>query len=224
MTGTARSLWASIGPMLMPMNVDVGVLERRPRGGDEVAHPGPDADHDVGIVGQPVGGQPAVRPGRSGVHRVVPGQRALAGLGLDDRDAEPGRERVELVGRLGVDRPAARDDDRAPGGRDEAGRVGDVGGLGRAAGGPARRGARRTARASRTPRTGRPRAARSSPPPVSTGSVRTRNASGSEPRSCSGREIRSKKRDTGRNASLALASRSTGARSAGAPDPDRLAK
>ena len=46
--------------------------------------------------------------------------------------------------------------------------------------------------------------------PVSTGSVSTRNASGSEPRSCSGREMRSKKRETGRNASFALASRSVG--------------
>ena len=46
--------------------------------------------------------------------------------------------------------------------------------------------------------------------PVSTGSVNTRKASGSDPSSCSGREIRSKKRETGRNASFALASRSIG--------------
>ena len=46
--------------------------------------------------------------------------------------------------------------------------------------------------------------------PVSAGSVSTRNASGRDARSCSGREMRSKNRETGRKASFALASRSVG--------------
>ena len=113
-----------------PDEGDVRVLERGLRGRDEVAHPGPDADHDVGLADQPVGGQAAVRAGRTHAHRVVPGQGALARLGLDDRDPEAAGERGQVVGRLGVDRAAAGHDDRRRRRPDQAHRVGQVGGLG----------------------------------------------------------------------------------------------
>ena len=107
-----------------PVDVDpderhVRVLERGPGGRDEVAHPGADADDEVGVPGQPVGREAARRPDRADVLRVVPGQRALAGLRLAHRD--PVRRRKVVQRRLGagVDRTAPGDDERAPRGPDE---------------------------------------------------------------------------------------------------------
>ena len=61
---------------------DVRILERRLRRGREVAPPRADADHEVGVAGQPVGGR---RPGRADgaeAQRMVGDERAAAGLGL----------------------------------------------------------------------------------------------------------------------------------------------
>ncbi len=113
-----------------PDEGDVRVLERRLGGGHEVAHPGPDADHDVSLANEPVRGQAAIRAGRTHAHRVVPGQGTLARLGLDDRDPEAAGEGGQVVGCLGVDRAAAGHDDRLRRRPDQAHRVGQVGGLG----------------------------------------------------------------------------------------------
>ena len=88
--------------------------EQRARGGREVAPARADAEDHVGLAGDRVRGGRAGGADRAERLRVVVGQRALAGLRLRDRDAGGPSEGAERVGRLGVDRAAAGDDQRAP--------------------------------------------------------------------------------------------------------------
>ena len=117
--------------------------------------------------------------------------------------------RLELGGGAGVDDAAAGDDQRLLGGGQQRQRPRRPR-PGRAAGGgsssPARR---RTRPGSRRRGTGCPAAATITTAPASAGSVSTRMAAGSAVSSCSGRVMRSKKRQTGRNASLTVTSAST---------------
>ena len=100
------------------------VLERRPGRRGEVAVAGADADHDVGLAGQRVRHRRAGRPDPADGLRVVPPDRALAGLGVGDRDAGRLGEPAQLLGRLAVDHAATGDEQRparGPEHRDGAG-------------------------------------------------------------------------------------------------------
>ena len=140
-----------------------GVGEDGLGGGGEVAVAGADADDDVRLGGQGVGGRGAGGADGADGLRVVEGQRALAGLGLRDRDAGGLDEGAQRVGGVGVDHAAAGDQQRAlarsgpprprgPGRRPRP-----------AAGRRARPGGRRGRPRSPTPRPARPGAARASP-------------------------------------------------------------
>ena len=78
----------------------VGILEGGPRRRHEIAEAGAHREDEIRVPGQPVGCQTTGRADRTGVERVVPRDRALAGLGLRDRDAEPTREGVQRLVRL----------------------------------------------------------------------------------------------------------------------------
>ena len=80
---------------------DVVGGEHGPRRGGEVAVAGADADHEVGLGGERVGGGRAGGADRADRLRVVVGQGALAGLGLGDRDAGGLGERAQRVGGAG---------------------------------------------------------------------------------------------------------------------------
>ena len=65
---------------------DVRVLEHRPRPGREVAQAGADGEDDVGLGSEAIGALGTDDADRSGVVRVVGGERRLAGDGLHDGD------------------------------------------------------------------------------------------------------------------------------------------
>ena len=143
---------------------DVGSAEGAARRGREVAPARADAEHDVGLAGERVGGGRAGGADRAERLRVVVGQRALAGLRLGDGDRRsPRRARAA---RRSPRRRSCRRRRRSAGGR---ARRSSVGGLGerararRAGGARARRGGRTAPPASRRPRPGRPGAATASP-------------------------------------------------------------
>jgi hypothetical protein len=155
---------------------------------------------------------------------VVEGQRTLACLGLRDRDAGGGGERVEGLGGVRVDDPPAGDDER-PAGRADA----STARASAAASGSGRPTCQvRSANSS----TGQSKASactscgkHSVTAPVSAGSVSTRIADNRAPGSCSGRQMRSKYRDTGRKASFTVTSPDAGSSSSCSSDPaDRVAK
>ncbi len=99
----------------------VGIVERGPRGGGEVAVAGADADDDVGLGGQGVGGGGAGGPDGADGLRVIVRQGSLAGLRLADGDAGAGGEAGQGLVGVGVDDPAAGDDQRRGGRPDEVG-------------------------------------------------------------------------------------------------------
>jgi len=66
---------------------DARVLERGARRGGEVAVSRADADDDIGLGGQRVSGRGSGGADPADGRWVIPGQRALAGLGVGDRDA-----------------------------------------------------------------------------------------------------------------------------------------
>ena len=108
----------------------VGVGEDRPRAGGEVLEAGADADHEVGRRAGRVAAGRAGDAGRAEVHRVLPGGRALAGLGLEDRDVAARGEVGEQVLGAGVEHAAAGDDHRRLRGadrRDDLGHLDRVG-------------------------------------------------------------------------------------------------
>ena len=124
---------------------------------------------------------------------MVEGQRALAGLGLADRDAGRLGEAARSASvRLAVEHAAAGDDQRPLGRADQLGRA-------RPAASASRRGRadlpdallEERLRDSRRPRSARPAGSASVTAPVSAGLVSTRIASGSAVTSCSGRLMRS---------------------------------
>ena len=112
----------------------VGVGEEAARRGREVAPARADAEHDVGLARDRVRRRGAGGADRADGLRVVVGQRALAGLGLGHGDAGRLGELAQRLGRLRVDRAAAGDDQRAPRGAQQLGRLGEPLGLGGRAG------------------------------------------------------------------------------------------
>ena len=102
------------------------VGEDRPRAGGEVLEAGADADHEVGGRAGLVAAGRAGDAGRAEVHRVLPGGRALAGLGLEDRDVAALGEVGEQVLGAGVEHAAAGDDDRGLRGADRGDDLGDL--------------------------------------------------------------------------------------------------
>ena len=87
---------------------ETGRPEERARPGGEVAEAGPDGQDDVGLGRERVGRGRARHADRAHVGRMVPGQGALAGLGLRDGHAVTLGEGAErAVGQRVVD-PAAR--------------------------------------------------------------------------------------------------------------------
>ena len=114
-----------------PCDVDVDepdtlVLEGGSRRGREVAPPGADADDEVCLSGERVGG--GGPGGADGPHllRVAVRERALARLALPDRYAGLLAERAQRVLRAGVVHAAPDHDQRPLRGPDEGGGVGDV--------------------------------------------------------------------------------------------------
>jgi len=93
---------------------------------------GADPDDEVRVARDAVRGERPGRADRAERERVVVRQRALAGLGLGDRDPAAIDERAQRVGRAAVDDPAARDDERPARGVDELDRPTERGGVRRA--------------------------------------------------------------------------------------------
>ena len=109
------------------VDVDEGHLrvgEDGVAGGGEVGVAGADTDHQVGFTRDRVGGRVAGGAHAADRHAVVEVDRALACLGVGDRDAGGLGEGPELLGRLGVDHAAAGDHQRAPGRLDRRHRTG----------------------------------------------------------------------------------------------------
>ena len=102
--------------------------------GGEVAPPGADADHDVGLPGQGVRGRRTGRADRPHLLRVTVQQRPLARLALADRDAGRLAERLQRLLGARVVHPSPGDDHRPTGRPDHRGGRGDPGVLGRRAG------------------------------------------------------------------------------------------
>jgi hypothetical protein len=82
------------------------------RGGGEVGQPGPDRQHQVGLAGQGVGRGGALQADAADLPPGPLLYRALAGEGLQHREAGRPGQALELGGGAGVDDPAARDDQR----------------------------------------------------------------------------------------------------------------
>ncbi|MNI70788.1 hypothetical protein D3C73_1266210 [compost metagenome] len=68
--------------------LDTRMLERRARPRGEVAVARADADHDVGLGGEPVRRGRARGPDAAEILRVIPGEAAAAGLRRADGDAD----------------------------------------------------------------------------------------------------------------------------------------
>ena len=137
--------------------------EQRIRSGGEVLQPCADRNHHVGLARCIVRGGRAGDADRAQLQRVVPRQRALAGLGLRDGHAMRVDERTQRVRRLRIEHAAACDDQWT---LRRADRLGGCGHLFRRRAASRRTGpapARRTPRASRRPSSARPAAARASP-------------------------------------------------------------
>ena len=64
-SGSARCLPASKGLHVQPDDLDAVRLEQRPGAGGEILQPGADRQHDVGLLGQQVGGRRAGDADRS---------------------------------------------------------------------------------------------------------------------------------------------------------------
>ena len=88
------------------------VGEQRVGGGGEVGQPGPDRQHQVGLAGQGVGGGGTLQADTADLPPGLLLYRALAGEGLEHREAGRPGQALELGGGAGVDDPAARDDQR----------------------------------------------------------------------------------------------------------------
>ena len=73
------------------------VSEQRPRPGGEVLKARADADHDIGPCADLVRRRAAGHADGAEVQRMVPGQRRLAGLRLDHRDAGAPRRRPSAL-------------------------------------------------------------------------------------------------------------------------------
>ncbi len=98
--------------------------------GGEVAEAGADGEHDVGLGGEAVGALGADDADRSGVARMVVGQRRLAGDRLDDGDPVDGGERRQRLLGQRVVHPSPGDDQRRCDPAQRADRRGDLGGVG----------------------------------------------------------------------------------------------
>ena len=136
-----------------------GVGEQRVGRGGEVGQPRPDGQHQVGLAGQGVGRRRSFQPDAADLPPGPLLHGALAGEGLQHRDAGGPGEALELGGGPGVDDAAARDDQR-PGraaSRARTARPRRRSGCGRRMPSPARR---RTRPGSRRRGTGCPAAAR----------------------------------------------------------------
>ncbi len=83
----AECLAASKAITLTLTNFTSGLAKTVWLGGGEVGVAGADADHEVGLTGERVGGAVAGRADAADGHPVVEVDRALAGLGVGDRDA-----------------------------------------------------------------------------------------------------------------------------------------
>ena len=189
----------------------VRVLEQRLRRGREVGQPRADGEHEVGLADQVVVDRGALQTDPADLPPGPLLHRALAGHGLQHRDAGRAGEGLQLGGGVGVDDAATGDDDRlAARAASSRATACDLVGVGDRAGGSPSRARRRTRPGSRTRGDWTSWGSDSTTAPVSTGSVSTRIACGSAVSSCSGRLMRSKNREIGRNASFTVASASTG--------------
>ena len=88
------------------------VGEQRVGGGGEVGQPGPDRQHQVGLAGQGIGRGGALQADAADLPPGPLLHRALAGEGLQHREADRPGQALELGGSAGVNDPAARDDQR----------------------------------------------------------------------------------------------------------------
>ena len=115
----------------------LGVLEQRLGGGGEVGQARADGEDEVGLAGQGVGGRGALQPDAAQQPPVAVLDGALAGEGLGHGDAGGAGERLQLAGGVGVDDPAAGDQQRPAGPRQQPGDLGHLLGVGqRPADGP----------------------------------------------------------------------------------------
>ena len=137
----------------------VRVLEQRLRRRREVGQPRPDGEHEVGLADQVVVRRGALQTDPADLPPGALLHRALAGHGLQDRDAGRAGEVLQLRGGVGVDDAAAGDDDRLLRAAPAAGRRPRPRPGRRSGGGSPSRARRRTRPGSRTRGTGRPGAA-----------------------------------------------------------------
>ena len=115
------------------MNVELGHVEvekararKRSVGrGGKVLVTRAHADDQVRFERHPVGARRARGADRAQIQRPVIGQRALAGLGLGDRNTVSGDKAQQGLVGLAVVHAAAGDDERRPAGADPLGRLGE---------------------------------------------------------------------------------------------------
>ena len=89
-----------------------GVGEQRVGGGGEVGQPRPDGQHQVGLARQGVGRGGSFQPDAADLPPGLLLHGALAGEGLEHRDADAPGQALQLGRGAGVDDAAARDDQR----------------------------------------------------------------------------------------------------------------
>ena len=101
-SGSACALAASSSATLMATNRTPGSCQAVQLAVGKSDRRVPIGDDHVRVLGDRVGGGAAGRAQRAQVHRMVPGERALARLRLGDRDAEALGEGVQRALRVGV--------------------------------------------------------------------------------------------------------------------------
>ncbi len=90
----------------------VGLREQRVRAGREILQTRADSEHAVGVVRERVRDGRAGHAERARVQRIVPHERAFAGLRFRNRNAVRGGEGFQRIGRATVQHAAAGDNHR----------------------------------------------------------------------------------------------------------------
>ena len=109
---------------------EVRSLEEGAGARGEVGQASPDGEDEIGVGGQRVGGGRAAHADRADAGRVVPRQRALAGLGLRDGNAVALGEGAQRRLGQGVVDPPAGDEKRPLGPPEPLRHRGELGGIG----------------------------------------------------------------------------------------------
>ena len=172
-SGSARCLPASKGCTLRPMMLLARILEQRPRAGGEILQARADGQHDIGLLGQRVGGRGAGDADRAHVERMIVRQRRFAGLRLARPECRRLGEFRQCVRGFGIEHAAAGDDERLLRALERRDRGGKFVAVGRGRRGCQTRSAKKLSGIIDRPRPARPGRSASVTGPQSAGSVST---------------------------------------------------